>query len=146
MRASAYLICLVLLVPISPVGADIYRCNGAAGEPSFSQQPCGSDSTIVISEAARRPGQAVGLRPGERAWLEKRARGSWKGTETDRRAQVSTGVAKSKSEERAYRCQQKRRALESLGSRLRRGYKPAQGESLRRRRAGYEDYLTAFCH
>jgi hypothetical protein len=28
---------------------------------------------------------------------------------------------------------------------LRRGYKPAEGERLRRRRDDYEEYLRAFC-
>ncbi|MGB5640873.1 MAG: DUF4124 domain-containing protein [Sedimenticolaceae bacterium] len=146
MRASAYLICLALLMPGLPVRADIYRCSGASGEPSFSQRPCGSDTTLVIQEAAGRRGDAVGLRPGERAWLQERARGSREGAQTDRRRRVSASDAKRKSEERAHRCQKKRRALDSVASRLRRGYKPAQGEGLRRRRAGYEDYLAAFCH
>jgi hypothetical protein len=145
MRTFFHLIILALPLSGLPVCADVYRCSGSSGEPSFSQRPCGSDSTIVVTERVARSGQAAGLRPGERAWLEERARLAGKGRRTGTRKPVSSDRAKRKSQDQAYRCRKKRRDLDSVNARLRRGYKPAQGEGLRRRRAAYEDYLNAFC-
>lgn len=145
MRKSGYLIYLVLLVPGLSVHADIYRCSGTSGEPSFSQLPCGVDSTVAARAVSRPAVPAEGVRPSERAWLRKRARVSRREGQPERQASNLPDAAKHRAVQQAFRCQKKRRALDSLQARMRRGYKPAQGEKLRRRRAGYEDYLAALC-
>lgn len=136
---------LLFLVPGLSAGADIYRCSGEQGEPAFSQRPCGSDSTPVLELRSPPGGPATGLRASEQAWLAdrdraaqaRRDRGRNVGSDAGRRAQA---VAR-----QAYQCRRKHHDLDTVKAQLRRGYKPAAGERLRRRRRAYEDYLSAFC-
>ena len=141
MRRSRYAGWMLLVFALS-ARADIYRCNGALGEPSFSHRPCAGGSTFSVPGAQSGTRDAVGVRPAERAWLEQRQRG--RGSRKTRPAE-DPAAAKRKTDAAAYRCQRKRRLLEAVRDELRRGYKPARGEKLRRRQRGYEDYLAAFC-
>ena len=131
----------LLLFCSTPVTAELYRCTGEHGEPSYRQRPCGASGIATVQEPAR-PGPAQGLRASERAWLKQRQRDG-------RRAKRSTKPSPASSEKAArlqtHRCRAKRRSLDEVRARLRRGYKPASGEKLRRRRKDYEDYLATFC-
>ena len=132
----AFLVCLCLL---SPARAEIYRCVGDSGEPSFTHLPCTGGSTLKVPPAAA--GTGAGLRPAEQAWLAERERRRAPGPRP--RAKPATGRHKPRTQ--AYRCRSKRRSLDEVRARLRRGYRPAQGEKLRRRRRAYEDYLATYC-
>jgi len=126
--------------------ADIYRCNGEFGEPYYAQQPCGDDAVVAVSvKPSVASGPAQGIRPGERAWLEQRHRNRSGSRKTKRPSRVSSAASRKATRNQAYRCRKKRRALDAVRAKLRRGYKPASGEKLRRRRAAHEDYLATFC-
>jgi len=142
MRVSIVLIGL-LLMPPQVRAADIYRCIGDSGEPAFSQRPCGKSSTLVQRRApsAARPGD--GLRETERAWLAARQQA---GTAGRRTRPAANAQRKTDAEaRRAYQCERRRLALDAVQAQLRRGYRPASGERLRRRRKAHEAYLSAFC-
>lgn len=131
----------ILLVDVG--NADIYQCEGADGEPSFSQSPCGSVTRLVPGTADRPRRAAVGIRDSERAWLESRNRAERRPA----RGKAAKGPARTVAQKRkaAYACRRKRQSLAAISAELRRGYKPARGEKLRRRRASHEDYLATFC-
>ena len=140
MRFSA-LLCVVIMLWPAVASATVYRCVGEAGEPEFRQQPCGT--TAVMRGAAENSASTTGVRASERAWLKKRER-----VKTDKPKKRATGSAAKRAEKarkQAYRCTQKRRALDAVNAELRRGYKPARGERLRRRQRAHRDYLDAFC-
>ena len=139
MRFSAFFCVVVVLWP-ALASATVYRCVGEAGEPEFRQQPCG---TTAVMRTVSGSSAAAGVRASERAWLEKRKR-----AKTDKPRKRATGAAAEradKARKQAYRCTQKRRALDAVNAELRRGYKSARGERLRRRRRAHRDYLDAFC-
>lgn len=144
MRLSKYLVCLTLLLGPA-AGSAVYQCEGEHGEPSFSQRPCGDDSTVAAPPRQTATGEGVGIRASEQAWLEQRARDRRRHRGNTPRPRTSPAAATRAAGRQAYRCRAKRRALDEVRARLRRGYKPAQGEKLRRRRRAYEDYLATFC-
>ena len=86
-----------------------------------------------------------GLRPAEKAWLAERERAQGRNSAAKRRVRQDQATIKRKAKRQAHRCRSKRRSLDEVRARLRRGYQPAQGEKLRRRRRAYEDYLATFC-
>lgn len=148
MRIAHGLFSLALLAAGLPADAAIYRCTGTAGEPAFSGQPCADDAATVRLPPTGSQSESSGLRPAERAWL--RARERHKRNRAGRRAegqalQRRRAADAAKAERQAYRCLRKRRALDAVKARLRRGYKPSQGERLRRQRRAHADYLGQFC-
>ena len=145
MRLSKFLICLPPLLLCATVESAIYRCEGEHGEPSFRQRPCGHDSTVAAPATRTATGGVDGLRASEQAWLEQRERARRRPRGTERRPRSSQEAAVRAARKQAHRCRKKGRALDEVKARLRRGYKPAQGEKLRRRRRAYEDYLATFC-
>lgn len=139
--------CLILLLPTClPASAAVYRCVGEQGEPSFSRQPC--ENAAVMSVVDRPPPsrstEVHGLRPSERAWLERR-RAEKRSAAGSRRQPSGAAVSKSQRDRQAYQCRRKRRDLEALNAELRRGYKAARAPALHRRRQAYRDYLATFC-
>lgn len=145
MRISGLCLGFSLLLPAFTAGAEVYRCAGEFGEPSFSQLPCQGGSTVVIDTGPADVTPGSGLRPAERAWLAERKRVQGRSSTKKRRARADQAAIKRKAKTQAHRCRSKRRSLDELRAKLRRGYKPAQGEKLRRRRRAYEDYLATFC-
>lgn len=133
--------CLVCLLLAAAAGADttVYRCVGPDGEPMFSQQAC--PGTLLELAAPEAPARAAGLRDSERAWLQARERE----IRRDGRRAPKAAADPRQAKRAVHQCQSKRRALDQVNADLRRGYKPAQGERLRRRRQAYEEYLAAFC-
>jgi hypothetical protein len=142
MRLYRYFILLIALMAGASSAADVYRCSGESGEVSFSQFPCAAASTIVIRESREPDSFAGGLRASERAWL--RAREQKRSAPRRQTRETAEKRAEARVKQ-AYRCRRKRAELDAVGAKMRRGYKPAQGEKLRRRRRAYEDYLAAFC-
>lgn len=146
MRTHTLLLCLTLhlslLGAVLPAQAQVYRCSGPSGEPLFTQQPCGEALSLEVGAAADTNAPSGGLRPGELSWLKARERDRRKASHRPKRRSAARAAA---AERQAYQCQRKRRLLDAVKAKLRRGYKPTQGEGLRRRRQGYEDYIAAFC-
>lgn len=120
--------------------AEIYRCTGSSGEPAFSQRPCAA-ATIVTTTPSTSP-PADGLRATERAWLAARER---RHTPPRQRPPSRSAPTSGQLKKQAYRCRDKRRALQGVNAKMRRGYRPGEGDKLRRRRRAYEDYLKTFC-
>ena len=143
MRYPGYFFILLFFLS-TQTHAGIYRCTGDHGEPSYSQQPCGS-SGIRVLQGSGASGRTQGLRASERAWLEQRRREGRKAKKSARQRAVGAATKERADRRQAYRCRVKRRALDKVRAQLRRGYKPASGEKLRRRRSAYEDYLATFC-
>jgi hypothetical protein len=134
----------LMLIASAGATADIYRCRGSAGEVSYSQHPCAAATRIftpTTGAASREPGR--GVRASETEWLESRRESRAQSAAKSRPAAASRDDKRKAKQ--AYQCQQKARALDAVSAKLRRGYKPAQGEKLRRRRDGYADYLRTFC-
>ena len=143
MRTHSRLLCLSLLAAALPVQAQVYRCTGPSGEPLFTQRHCGEPVALdTVKPGPPSSGSPTGLRPGELSWLKARQRERGKAA---RKARRRAAPKSSAVDRQAYQCQRKRRLLDAVRAKLRRGYKPAQGEGLRRRRHGYEDYIAAFC-
>ena len=145
MRKPGYSIWLSMLLLGFSARADIYLCKGDLGEPSFRQQPCADRSTLAVRRPSSAGGPVPGLRPAERAWLDQRQRESDRGGKKRRQPRSRPAATKAAAQTQAYRCRSKRRSLDEVKAKLRRGYKPASGEKLRRRRGAYEDYLATFC-
>lgn len=141
MRIPRRLIWLTLL-PGLALSSEIHRCTGDAGEPLFSQHPCDTGSTVLVVQPAPDTHPHAGLRPSEIAWLAARqtdARAGRGGRESLPRGSDQAAARQ------AYRCARRRHALDAVNAALRHGYRPAQGERLRRRRQAHQDYLSAFC-
>lgn len=125
---------------ISPANAEVFRCPGDAGEVLYTQHPCDAGTRIVAAPGV--PAVATGVRASETAWLKARQKGKSAGPAG---RPVKAAGKRAQLAKQQYQCQRKRASLAAVNADLRRGYKPAQGEKLRRRRAAYEDYLGAFC-
>jgi hypothetical protein len=145
MRISELYLSLSLLLSASTAGAEVYRCAGEFGEPFFSQRPCRGGAAVVIRTGPADVAPGPGLRPTERAWLAERERAQGRSSAAKRRVRQDHAAIERKAKKQAHRCRSKRRSLDEVRARLRRGYQPAQGEKLRRRRRAYEDYLATFC-
>ena len=144
MRFPGCLLWSVWLITTASSGAEIYRCVGEFGEVMYSQLPCNAAITIAVPvpESASTPSSAVGLRASERAWLRARAQGR---SASRRPARETSTLRETAKARQAYQCRRKRAGLDAVRAKMRRGYKPAQGETLRRRRRAHEDYLEVFC-
>lgn len=136
--ASGRRVALLIFALWAPAAsADIYRCDGPDG-PLFRDSPCHGGQqpetvTVQVTEDA-------GLRPSERQWLKQRA------AERRRKRPAKAPATRQRDDKaQARRCLSKRQRLENVRARLRRGYRPSQGDRLRRQRRQYEDYLSRFC-
>ncbi len=128
------LLCVPLMLSLS-VRAAVYRCPGAQGV-QFQDWPCGG-APVLRGGAADAAG--TGLRASERAWLRQRERARARHHRTVQKERPQAADA------RARRCWSRRRRLARVRDALRRGYRPARGERLRRQRRELEDYLSRFC-
>lgn len=131
---------LFLLLAGSCHAAQVYRCPQPDGSISFQQQACAEGGTRVETGEA----QAVwaSLRSGERSLYDqyrKRDKAKLKHKQQIARSRKKPETADDRT------CWKKRQQLESVSARLRRGYKAAKGNELRRKRDSYEDYLRIFC-
>jgi len=121
-------------LPAAVEPAEVFRCTSPDGAVEFRQAPCrerDSSTRIDIDDSPTGwvpPVPAAGPRPSRSA----RPRFT-------KPAQVEQDPAL------ADRCWKKQRQLDAVNRQLRAGYKPVQGERLRRRRRDYEAYIHRFC-
>jgi len=126
-----------LYSPASPARTRVYRCVQVDGVVSYQQIPCGDGSRPV--EIRTRHSGWTALRPGEKSLL-KQYRSKPAGSPHSRQpARREPPGRESKS------CWKRRKQLEAVRSRLRRGYTLDESYELRRKRDNYQDYLRQFC-
>ncbi|TCK17518.1 hypothetical protein DFR30_0750 [Thiogranum longum] len=126
----------VVLFPVSTVRADIYRCVQANGHISYQQIRCHSeDRPIALKD--RRSGWSP-LRPGEQALLKQ-----YRKKDAARRRKPMAERTEPAKESRA--CWARRKKLEAVRAKLRRGYNLGEGESLHRKRDNHREFLRQFC-
>lgn len=119
--------------------AAIYRCKGNAGVVEFRQTPCEEGDGGVID---------VDIRTTEWIDLNKHQTsqpasvGNRKKRKRQSNKPVSTEVDDDRQSKACWRVKSK---IEQIEWKLRKGYKPAQGERLRRQRREKEAYLRRFC-
>ena len=117
--------------------AAVYRCTLPDGQISYQQTTCKYASEPLQLRPASKGW--TGLRPAERALLESRR----KQRLTPRHRPSDAKKAPADKNNKA--CWSKRRQLEAVRDRLRRGYTLKQSAELHRKRDTYQDYLRQFC-
>lgn len=133
---------LTLSVACYVVAAEsIYRCEQPDGTVSFQANECKGAGQAISVEPIGHSGWTA-LRTGEKQLLDgyrerDRAR-------IQRRKEIAAARSK-KDKVETPACWRKRKNLEKVKVKLRRGYKASEGESLRRKRDNYEEYLEKFC-
>jgi hypothetical protein len=139
MRGKGIWLLWFMLLPVWAGGAAaaVYRCK-AAGGVQFQDWPCGRAPVV---RGAPEADPAQGLRRGELLWLRQRQRQAAVRAHRERPGKRR----RRRDDARARRCWARRQRLEQVADRLRRGYRAAQGERLRRQRRTLEDYLSRFC-
>ena len=140
MRAFTCLtIAAVFLVgPFSAASAraDVYRCVLSGGHVSYQQFPCHyKDTPMQLKD--RLSGWSA-LRPGEQALLD-----GYRKEGAERRRKPAGSQKKVSKETKS--CWNKRKQLEAVRAKMRRGYKLDESDALRRKRSNYADYLRQFC-
>jgi len=135
-KTKLLLICTLLLA--GPAGARVYQCTDTSGAVTFQDLPCGQDSVAVLK---RTPAASSGLRASEQRWLREREKRAPRKV----RAAPQRGNARSSAKKQEQRCWKKQQQLDEVRAKLRRGYKPSQGERLRRKRRSLDDYLSRYC-
>lgn len=134
LRAAAACIAVWFFLP--PAHAAAYRCVLAGGHVSYQQIPCQYGSEPMEFTDQRIGGSS--LRPGERKLLN-----SYLDKDAVRGRKASGAPKEPGPETRS--CWRKRRQLQAVRSKLRRGYTLKESDALHRKRDDYEDYLRHFC-
>lgn len=140
MNVTLFSACMALYFALPGFSsADIFRCQRPSGEVVFQSTPCPEAEGGRLS---LKPLNVLGepLRPGERALLVDRTRRDRGKSRTKPRKTAEVAQRRL-----AERCLSKRQKMAAVGAKLRRGYKPAQGERLRRKRNEYAEYVRRFC-
>ncbi len=122
--------------------AQVYRCTQADGGISFQQQACAGDGERIETGEAQPVWSP--LRSGEKS-LYKQYRKRDRDRLKHKRKLAKSNARKKPGPAKLRACWNKGKQLEAVSAKLRRGYSPAEGEGLRRRRDNYEDYLRTFC-
>ncbi len=130
-------ILLLVFIPALHAKEQLFRCVQANGHLSFQKTRCAGEGSSI--EVAAVQGGWVSLRPGEKTLLK-----FYRQRDAKRRQGRRKVAKKSKPVEDAS-CWKKRKQLDAVGRKLRRGYKASQGEGLRLRRKNYTEYLKKFC-
>jgi len=135
---SAALSTLILVFAASVVAdTNVYRCVAPNGKIEFRQTVCtGSDEEEEVKVEDRK----TGWEPAKTK-IEKKSTSSTK-SKPRKRDSDKEKAARIKQEKQ---CRKKQQMIEEINARLRRGYKSATGEKLRRRRRSYEGYIRRFC-
>ena len=116
----------------------VNRCVTPDGKIEFRQFACAADAEeeeVLIED------RKTGWEPAKTK-LEKTKTRSDKSSTHNRKSDEKKLAAKAKQEEQ---CWKKHQMLEEVNWKLRRGYKPATGVKLRRKRRQYEEYIGRFC-
>lgn len=137
-QAAFAAILIILLTPASAFAAEqVFRCVEADGGISFQRTQCAAEGQAIVVDSVQ--GGWTSLRAGEKSLLK-----SYRERDTSLRQRSRKAAGKTKSGETTA-CWNKRKRLDAIQAKLRRGYKPSQGESLRRKRDNYAEYLEKFC-
>lgn len=136
MRVSLALFCVTCVLSV-PVGAAIHKCITEQGTV-YQDRSCDGGTSVVANDGGYSNGS--GLRASERRWLRERAEKS-----TRKPVAAKRRVSRTDNKAQLRRCWERKTRLEGVRARLRRGYKPSQGDKLRRQRRNHEDYLARFC-
>lgn len=127
---------LVAHFPASAARIKVYRCVQEDDHISYQQIPCHSGDKPM--ELGGRQSGWSALRPGEQALLN-----SYRKKDAARRRKPSVQRKKTAKESRS--CWNRRKQLDAVRSKLRRGYTLQEDEVLHRKRDNHEDYLRKFC-
>ena len=136
-RAFAAIIILFITSASAFAAERIFRCVGADGGISFQRTQCAAEGAPIVVDSVQ--GGWTSLREGEKSLLK-----SYRERDARLRQRSRKAARKTRSGETTA-CWNKRKRLDAIQARLRRGYKPSQGESLRRKRDNYAEYLKKFC-
>ena len=133
------------LAGVSPGRADepnVYRCTMSDGSIEFRQFPCHGRDESQLLEIDDRPSGWIPPDPSAVFAEEKPKTRSASGSD-----EASSDARKEDAADRrqAEKCWKKEQQLEQANRKLRAGYRPAEGQRLRHKRAEYEDYLKKFC-
>jgi len=139
MRLTWHFLWFACLLP-QLAAAQVYRCEG--DPPVYQDLPCDAGGRALAPTISS---VGDGVRASERAWLKQRERVHRQQRKARTAAQARAAKQQREGERQQQRCWKKRRQLEDVKARLRRGYKSASGDALRRKRQGYEDYLFRYC-
>lgn len=119
----------------------IFRCVEPDGHVSFQSRECGGPGQSIAVDPAAKSGW-TSLRPAERQLLKTyRSRD----LERNKRRKKSASSQAGKKDTETPVCWKKRKSLEKVAAKLRRGYKASEGEGLRRKRDNYAEYIKKFC-
>ncbi len=130
------------LIASHAAAVEVYRCLDEKGEVTFQQGPCeGAGEKLESGEVQAAWGP---LRQGEKQLYQAYRKRDRQRHAKSRKARLASATGGSVPAQNAT-CYDKRHALEKVQARLRAGYKPSQGDSLRRRRDYLEGYLRRFC-
>ena len=138
MQHQARIILIGTLLLAGSAAAQVYRCNDSSGGVTFQDVPCNGGSLVAVKPVQAAP---QGIRASEKRWLRQREQQARRKSRTA----VQRGTTQRQARQQEQRCWKKEQQLDKVRARLRRGYKPAQGEKLRRQRRSYEDYLSRYC-
>lgn len=134
----AFVAMLIIFANTSVFAAEqVFRCVQADGRSSFQHTRCAGEGESIVVDAVQ--GGWTSLRAGEKSLLK-----SYRERDARLKQRARKTVGKTKSEDRTA-CWNKRKRLDAIQAKLRRGYKPSQGEGLRRKRDNYTEYLEKFC-
>jgi len=140
MSTSQWAFAAVFLFSVNNIAVadeQLFRCVEANGGISFQKIRCtGQGEPIQVGSVQ---GGWTSLRSGEKALLK-----TYRERDAKRRQRTHKVVKKTQPAETTT-CWNKRKRLDAVKAKLRRGYKPSQGEGLRRQRNNYEEYLEKFC-
>jgi len=128
------LLCAGVNADTASAQASVFRCTAPDGSIEFRQHACHQTSTSTKIEIDdRRTGWVppAGVKPGS--------------PKSEKRTRKKRPKTTENEDKYADRCWNKRQQIERINSKLRAGYKTAQGVKLRRRRAEHEAFLSRYC-
>jgi hypothetical protein len=138
--ASLVAALLALLAAGTAAAAEtrVNRCVGPDGAVEFRQGACPAAGEEIVIEDWR-----TGWVPPARAEPDERS-GEAPSPASPARAPTAAG-SEAAERRRKEQCWNRERQLDEVSAKLRRGYAPARGDDLRRKRRSLEDYLRQFC-
>ncbi len=127
---------LTLFCNAGHAGETVYRCPDAQGHIQFQQHPCSGDAgEEIYVEAESKIWAPV---PNAREIISE---GSARQNKPRKKGSTRRGKS-SGSDKSCWKAEQK---IERIQWKLRKGYKPAEGERMRQQRRELEEYLRRFC-
>jgi hypothetical protein len=134
----AALLALLTTAAAAPAQTTVHRCTGPDGAVEFRQQACPEAGEEIVIEDWR-----TGWVPPSGGETDERTEDPPRRDEPARRPAATGNEAAERR--RQEQCWNRQRQLDEVSAKLRRGYAPARGDDLRRKRRSLEDYLRQFC-